>query len=851
RRQFSGGTGAADFLNELLTKSNGTRLRYKKKDQCFVEETVHHPPKIIPNIPVIDLLRLGRHYTPPEVSFPAKGVLLDTVQLDNDGEDSKHKTGLLLGAYFVSDPLSAVFDSRFETTKVCTNNKSEHSLAGYQDAADPLTHRLRVFGKRIKDAKDEAIKKIIIENPNQFADDISYSVLEACLIESDDGSILVEGVYGSVLYAEMPAFFDWMYACLVKFAEEQGKKLHFNLSFNPDSQQAPIEFANYVAQRNAGKTIYTYDAERGKYVQTPEAALLFKQSSKRLRAVALNDKQAKTARKQLVRNLEGIVHDPDGLLDEFSRERRYADSWQPYEFEVRRNKDMPQWNLREGEVYCLTLSKKDIEREYQSYFGKSQIRKILFGLGMAIAAVCYGYYYFTNLPIHCYNSIVKDLEIVCQEDGQQRHFPIEDLEDTEIQRGSSFRGTSIGVSSLGGHPTLAMHQDWINATADGKKYVLFFPDDDEVKKIERGIAVREGYEALISKIKKNWRSEKNSGGFFYSYEEGKPQFSPPLASKYLIDHAHQILISVLISMQDLSIAMRTHSIIERYGSSQSLVPILNMIDEEAYQTQDKETIMRIAAAFHSDRIAKVVTATEKRGGDYYSSFVSHMLARKNSKIYDMAIRLAEVYSVDDENYDRFEEDHIFDRGRALNYMVDAMPILTDKSVLATLSFLESIGKHPSVTELSITLYRVAVNRGWALEDSPDLQRLYNQNLGTFASTYLARYNRIPIYDTALLTLMEYQEMPYLVMISQGMLKALESEREGTLGRFLELLGQECVRERLNQLWASEPYKFREDSAPRKYIGELVSISQTDPRFEFPWHHDHTQLVLSVICPQDH
>lgn len=609
RQQFPSGSRAHfNFLNELLKKSLGVQFHYNNKDNTFTSAKKSVP--LVPTrVPIVDLLRLAEQYEPPAVRFdPAFSA-----SIGDGGQESP--TTIQLRASFVSNPFSVVFDSRFEKTKVCTKNKNDHSLATYQDAADPFSHRLRVEPEVKRQARTVAEQGSEINNASE---DITHSVLEAELFECEGNSILVEGVYGDLPENQKEPIFDYLYACLIKYAYETGNSLQFNLSFNPRSQTEPIKFINHVSQRLHGRTLYVLDG--GEYHAAKEAGPFIQESQRQLRAVTFRSSEAKKVRKRVAKNLEGIINESDTFFDAFSHERRYADSWQPYEFNVRKNHDKPQWNLREGEVSCLEIDSHQLKKEYARLFGKRRIplvEKVLLGAVSVLATGALALWWGYSRPTICENGIVDRLTLLCTtEDGLEKEFHVETLNDVDIT-GSA-----------------------ITANVDQETYSIKLYNEGEMKSFVRAMERKKKYEKLIvgTKDKKPW----------------PPPFVPlpvyqPIKKSYvswLVEHSAPLPLLMrldeFIDLYDLeygSIPKKIGEHYEHYPANMLVHHILNA----GLSATGPEEILPIFDRFSAQDVLNLVSSLPFSIPPGGIDFLIDMFGKKNHKIHDYALNLIDYY----------------------------------------------------------------------------------------------------------------------------------------------------------------------------------------------------------------
>lgn len=406
-KQFKGGKGFFDFVSELMKKSYGYQFSYnfkrdannkklKEKEFAGVNVPLPHLPA---KLNTFDLLRLAEQYKAPKIKFRP-----ETVVVLEEG-NNKVNLDLTLQANFEEQALSIIFNSVFEETRVCTKNKRPHSLAAYQDAADLFTHRLRVTSELTK-KKGESEKE---------RETISSSLLETTIIECSKKSLLIEGVYGKVGEREKEKVFDYLYACLIKYAYETKNDLAFNLGFNPRSQQEPIEFVNYITKKILKKEFYTYDGGKKRFRLPKERKKeREKKYKQRIRATTLKDKskKVKKIRKNLEKKLKNTFKNPKKTLDDLCEEGRYADSWWHY-FKSEKEK-VPEWNTREGECYCLRLGYGEVKKEYERLFGRKKVsgkKKFLFGLvGLLLGGLLtYGGYYYLDVTKEHPSKILKHL----------------------------------------------------------------------------------------------------------------------------------------------------------------------------------------------------------------------------------------------------------------------------------------------------------------------------------------------------------------------------------------------------------------------------------------------------------
>ncbi len=409
KKLFSGNQPFMDFINELMDKSYGYHFEYSpvrdekgnktaKKDFFKKEVKVLHLPS---SLNAFDLLRIAEQYTPPEVDFEHKSLFVNDSLLNMQAE-------------FNQNPILTVFNHLFEQTAVCTKNKGMHSIATYQDAADPFSHRITVNAQSTD--KDGVT---------------SQSMLEARIIECEGNHstkksaketpyLLVASLQGPVDQKCKEDISAYTYSCLIDYAYKAGKKLLFNVSFNPKSQNEPIEFMNFIARKIIGTDIYKFNEQEQKYSDFDENTInLLNNHIYSLKALTLENQSryVKKIRKSLERALNGMFKNPKELFGKLAEEKRYADAWQPYEFRFKNNKEQPQWNMRDGETYCLELSLEDIEKEHKKLFPeqhRKKKRRTLIALAGAAAALAAGVtYLFSPSQVPPDNNLDNVVNNIC------------------------------------------------------------------------------------------------------------------------------------------------------------------------------------------------------------------------------------------------------------------------------------------------------------------------------------------------------------------------------------------------------------------------------------------------------
>lgn len=367
RRQFGGGIkGFEMFVSEVERKSTA-------------------------GVFVFDLLRMADFYEAPEVSF-------STHKVERNGLETSLK------AYFI-EGLDVTFHSAFNQVKpeVCTKNKSVHSLASYQDAADPFTHYLRVTSR----------------NQGQEHTSLLEATLIECVKEGEkkgkEDVLLVEGIFGKIEEGEKGILFDYLYSCLIKFAHKKGSEMTFNLHFNPASQVEPIEFVNYVGSRVANVEFY----QRKSHSQYRRINEEVQKHSTQLRALRVGDASVKEQSDALTDKLSGFFAHPQNVLSNFASDDRYSDTWWQSE-------GKSEWNRRDGQVYGLELNVRDIRREYNRLFSSARRTKVGGFLGAtALLIGLVGYVLSMDRPIRCENGEMESrfsFQCSTEEGTQKLHF---------------------------------------------------------------------------------------------------------------------------------------------------------------------------------------------------------------------------------------------------------------------------------------------------------------------------------------------------------------------------------------------------------------------------------------------
>lgn len=343
------------FLNELVRKSYKKEFENKfdpKKNKFRKECDPVNSRYIVADAPnklsVFDLLRIAECYEHPAVEFPREETL-DAF------------------AEFETDPLRVVFNDMKSSKPICTQNKEPHSLAAYQDAADPFTHYLRLFKRGDDTTQQEAM---IVESTTKNLKD---NRLEDCL--------LVEGVYGTPsLEDQRDNYFYYMYKCLVHYAFKARIPLAFNTAFSDNSQIEPKLFLNYTCENHLGKRpVFVFNKKNERYELSKRTRL---NNNYRIKAFNLNDNKDSITRlrKGIEEKLNGIFTNPSAVLDAFSNEKRYLDTTffprQRHEYEsreyyfthqfLRRHKG--QWNKREGNAKLIYLNYEEVKAEHIRLF---------------------------------------------------------------------------------------------------------------------------------------------------------------------------------------------------------------------------------------------------------------------------------------------------------------------------------------------------------------------------------------------------------------------------------------------------------------------------------------------------
>ncbi|MBI2147379.1 hypothetical protein HYU19_02765 [Candidatus Woesearchaeota archaeon] len=573
--QFGGGEkGYLDFLNELLKKSYGVQLRYDKDAKKFaVVDNPTNPPAVLPEkINLFDLLRLAEQYTPPSIRFPTR-------------RDRTEITSEVASASFVNDPLSTVFDSRFESTSVCTKNKQRHSLAGFQDAADPFTHRLRVT-----------------RNTKKNDGTLTESMLEVTLIEcfSEDHlhATLVGGIQGSIKEDDKRALFQYAYWCLQHYATVSDTVLYFNLNFNPKSQREPMDFINTVGNDVLG--IFVYTLIDGEYKLTDRGKEKTEELNYPLLAITTKDLPAfssihvprrlrKKGMERSYRHSSGIkrhlgrsISNPDDFLDDFASERRYADSWQPYEFKTKRNSNHPQWNVRTGEVSAIKLDRNTIKKLWKKEYIQitSVGEKILMGLLTPLVAFAFLDIVatFVDLPSlhpYCSDAVVQQYTISCVNDDKVQEFPIETLQDIELRR--SVNGTKF-----------------LATAPDSKRYAILLKRGNRYSEaFFSALALKGAMEQYLAQVGKQADANVESFKNFLNTPIHQPRQSAIVGM-----HGAYELYSEYIaaSTRDLHLLMRMRTLQEAYGFSDITESFSRRIVEELYRSRSSEGIERTLTA---------------------------------------------------------------------------------------------------------------------------------------------------------------------------------------------------------------------------------------------------------------
>ena len=334
RVQFGGGSkGFSTFIEEITEKSG-----------YYLDSENERYMPLTEGLSIFDLLKIAERYQPPSTQFKPKSL--------SSGKKPARKSRRSLHARFETIPLSIVYNSFFKQTRpkaVCTKNREAHSLAGYQDAADPFTHNLSLS---LEEARKEG--------------KTSHQLLEAIVIETekveggndkngnDDGCLLVEGVFGVVDEEMRESVFDYIYSCLIKYVYEEKKNLLFNLSFNPGSQHLPLHFINWLGWKKLNKVFYEF-SEEGKRVKRKVESI--EEHSCELQAVRLSDSE----RAGLEERVGDCFDAPQEVLDRFDREKRYSDTWWWIS-------GKSECNMREGSVHCLEINREMIKEEYERLF---------------------------------------------------------------------------------------------------------------------------------------------------------------------------------------------------------------------------------------------------------------------------------------------------------------------------------------------------------------------------------------------------------------------------------------------------------------------------------------------------
>ena len=578
RRQFGGGAaGYLDFLNELLKKSYGVQLKYDADSKTFnAVNEVPMPPAMLPaHVNVFDLLQLAKLYHPPGISF-------QPYQEKSDGLET------VIRAAFVKDQLQTIFDSRFERTRVCTKNKERHSLAAFQDAADPFVHRLQIT-KTTQRSRGEETSSML-----------ELKLVECFSTEELEPVILVEAIQGDASEEDRHSIFRYTVDCLSHYLLAARTTLYFNMSFNTNSQPEPMEFVNFVASQFTG--IFIYSVRHGKYSITDQGKDALKESKYWLAAVQypltnrpgdskqspvewlLNQK--KRVRQRFSRRYKGYrfyaekhFHNPDTILTDFQSERRYADSWQPYEFKVIKNPNKPQWNNRKGYVSAIKLTKRmlDASKYRQPMDLNDKLVIAVFTPIAAIALALTTLTHFVDIPSltsYCSRATVQDLVAYCVDnDNDIQKIPVENISSTKFKQSAD--GVVFNI-----------------AIGDGERHALRFGNrwDDAVAFL---------YALSISDQMRRYVDQSIQSSdrkLVFDDLSNMPAHLHPESAHNKMGVLDSYLRYIASSAQDIHLLMRLQALYHVYGFSESFEFFTRKIAEELDYSRSSEGVERAMTA---------------------------------------------------------------------------------------------------------------------------------------------------------------------------------------------------------------------------------------------------------------
>ncbi len=539
RRQFGGGSdGFHCFIEELLNNSKfESDGKYQRRSEAALN--------------AFDLLRLAEHYQPPKIQFRPRRI---------DGET-------IFYAKFVEDPLEFIFNSAFNRTEpkaVCTKNKEPHSLASYLDAADPFTHYLQVSG----------------ENDSSF--------LEAIICECEGKeTLLVEGVYGVVEEEKREKSFEYLYSCLTAYAHKQKKSISFNLHFNPASQHIPMQFVNFVGR---GEEFYLFEDSR--------------KNPKRMDKSVARHKKNISALKEPIKLLEVIERnftDPKEVLDIFTNQKRYSDTWWE-------SSGKDEWNNREGEAYCMEIGFKELKKMY-----RVPLPRIEWGVGLILLAALVGVgenYFSGDDSIECASANMKGLTLHCVDDEGERQFYLDELDN------------------------LHRDGDVFKASVKGVKYQITPINEGEAGELHSAA----GFRRLIDEnLQRFW----DAGGKLRDKFCRQPPPSRKLSIPELSEYTMGCTENSAVSFRTLDLGI----ILEEEGLKEEADTIMGIIAQRAYSTKNADEVLSAAGFFKDENIYGLLKMSKQSGQNTNElvALLGQLSEWKNSQLRGKVIALAHYY----------------------------------------------------------------------------------------------------------------------------------------------------------------------------------------------------------------